>query len=337
MTTKELKKLVKNNDEETNLQLLQNCESKQIDELNEELGSSSREMLDAAQLTLFLGTQIEKDEAPKSLNDLDDVPRELDLTSTVVEQSFEIMRSSNSDDQQLIVLTQFMAPVPCYTLQDDATWSTPMQRTHQLKLYDLDTPEDDGEGDAFWVLKTAVNLNLTGKIQNWLRLVRNSRTSDVAFLTSDLKHKKLDLNIIPNGQLTVQTTSIPETSELHQLLMGKTDSDHKLLSNITQFIMDRDNLLMILYETQMAGNKYVNFYDITTKTTIVRVQDQMKLLYMHPIKVNNLTDAAKGSLLLTPRMTDRDQSEEVTDDFCIFNNCSFRIDFSDAREQIAKI
>ena len=74
-----------------------------------------------------------------------------------------------------------------------------MQRTHQLKLYDLDTPEDDGEGDAFWVLKTAVNLNLTGKIQNWLRLVRNSRTSDVAFLTSDLKHKKLDLNIIPNG------------------------------------------------------------------------------------------------------------------------------------------
>ena len=48
-------------------------------------------------------------------------------------------------------------------------------------------------------------------------------------------------------------------------------------------MMDRDNMLMILYETEKANTNYVNFYDVDSGATIIRVRDQMKLLYMHPI------------------------------------------------------
>ena len=102
-------------------------------------------------------------------------------------------------------------------------------------------------------------------------------------------------------------------------------------------MMDRDNMLMILYETEKANTNYVNFYDVDSGATIIRVRDQMKLLYMHPIvKMNQSVSAVMGSVLLSNRLVDLSADvEDLTDDLCIFNNCSYRIDFSDVRAKYA--
>ena len=81
---------------------------------------------------------------------------------------------------------------------------------------------------------------------------------------------------------------------------------------------------MIVYDTEKNDVQYVNFYDVENKTTIVRVRNQSKLLFVHPI-VQDTATAEMGTVLLTGRMLDLgsnngdDTDADVSSDLCIFN------------------